>query len=192
MPTKISTPSQRLREILGSYSGEKHIIAIRGYPDPDSIGSAMAHAFICQQFDIEPLILYFDDISHHENRALVKRLAIEMVRFSDQPELSEFDRISVVDAQAVDLPGTLQSLPLVSIVDHHKFLIESNAEFMDIREDSGATCSIYAEYLSENLATLDRENPYCAKLCSALLYGIRSDTDDYLEPERLITGRQHF
>src|SRR5690606_27180803 len=32
----------------------------------------------------------------------------------------------------------------------------------------------------DGLAKLDRDNPYCAKLASALLYGIRSDTDDYL------------
>jgi len=183
--SKPLSPSSRLGSILKQYSGERHIVAIRGYPDPDSIGSAMAHAYICQRFDIEPLILYFDDISHHENRALVKRLAIEMVRFADGVDLGSFDRIAVVDTQVIDFPPALQHLPVVSVVDHHKLLLETSADFVDIREDCGATCSIYAEYLSENIAALDRENPYCAKLCSALLYGIRSDTDDYLRAREL-------
>ena len=177
---KNQSPGSRLGNILEQYRGERHIVAIRGYPDPDSIGSAMAHAFICQRYDIEPLILYFDDISHHENRALVKRLAIEMVRFTEGIDLTHFDRIAVVDTQVIDLPGTLRQLPLVSVVDHHKLSLEIQADFIDVREDCGATCSIYAEYLSESPSTLDRENPFCAKLCSALLYGIRSDTDDYL------------
>ncbi len=172
--------TKKLDELLSQFGGERHIIAIRGYPDPDSIGSAMAHAYICQRYDIEPLILYFDDISHHENRALVKRLAIEMVRYSDNFDLSAYARIAVVDTQNVELPPNLRHLPLVTVVDHHKGQFETEADFVDIREDSGATCSIYAEYLAEGIAPLDRENPNCAKLCSALLYGIRSDTDDYL------------
>ena len=182
-PTKerhLGRKAKILDNILAECTGERHIIAIRGYPDPDSIGSAMAHAYICQRYDIEPLILYFDDISHHENRALVKRLAIEMVRYSDSLDLSSYHRMAIVDSQTIDVPAQLRHLPLVSVVDHHKAQPDVAADFLDIREDSGATCSIYAEYLAENITFLDRENPHCAKLCSALLYGIRSDTNDYL------------
>jgi len=172
--------TKALQEMLSRCAGERHIIAIRGYPDPDSIGAAMAHAFICAGFEIEPLVLYFDDISHHENRALVKKLAIEMVRYSENLELEGFDRVALVDSQSVDLPPPLSELPMVSVVDHHKTGIETGAQFVDVREDAGATCSIYAEYLGEGLAEIDRENSTAAKLASALLYGIRSDTDDYL------------
>jgi nanoRNase/pAp phosphatase (c-di-AMP/oligoRNAs hydrolase) len=182
-PRRVSaepTPGQRLRDVLDTHRNERHVIAIRGYPDPDSIGSAMAHAFVCQTFEIEPVILYFDDISHQENRALVKRLAIDMVRFSNQIDISSFDRMAMVDAQAVDLPSDVKRLPVISVVDHHKVQGDIDAEFVDIREDSGSTCSIYAEYLAEGLATLERDNPSTAKLASALLYGIRSDTDNYL------------
>lgn len=174
------TQSERLLKLLESHRGERHVIAIRGYPDPDSIGSAMAHSFICHQFDIEPLILYFDDISHHENRALVKKLNIEMVRYGDGADLTGFDRIALVDAQMLELPEELEQVPFISIVDHHKPQGEVHAEFVDIREDSGSASSMYAEYLAAGLATLDRENPFSGKLASALLYGIRSDTDDYL------------
>jgi nanoRNase/pAp phosphatase (c-di-AMP/oligoRNAs hydrolase) len=71
-------------------------------------------------------------------------------------------------------------LPLVSIVDHHKLQGDIDAEFVDIREDAGATSSLYAEYLAEGLAPLDPDNPNVARLASALLYGVRSDTDDYI------------
>src|SRR5687768_3355624 len=88
----VTKPTERLRHVLEGHRGERHVIAIRGYPDPDSIGSAMAHAYVCQQFEIEPTILYFDDISHQENRALVKKLSIEMVRYADGIDLASFDR----------------------------------------------------------------------------------------------------
>jgi nanoRNase/pAp phosphatase (c-di-AMP/oligoRNAs hydrolase) len=174
------TPAERLREVLVGHRGERHVIAIRGYPDPDSIGSAMAHAFICQQLNIEPTILYFDDISHHENRALVKKLAIEMVRYSDSLDMSGYDRMALVDAQTLDLPPELEHMPMVSIVDHHKPQGEIHAEFIDIREDAGSTSSVYAEYFSGGTAPFDKDDPFTGKLASALLYGIRSDTDDYL------------
>ncbi|RYF10282.1 MAG: bifunctional oligoribonuclease/PAP phosphatase NrnA, partial [Deltaproteobacteria bacterium] len=106
--------------MLQKHRGERHVIAIRGYPDPDSIGSAIAHAYVCLQFDIEPTILYFDDISHQENRALVKKLAIEMVRYSDGIDLSEFDCMAIVDTQMVEMPPEAKRVPIISVVDHHK------------------------------------------------------------------------
>lgn len=181
-PRVLSTQpaTTRLREVLERHRKEKHVIAIRGYPDPDSIGSAMAHAFICNSFDIEPTILYFDDISHQENRALVKKLAIEMVRYADGMDLGQYDRMALVDTQTVELPPETAAIPVVSVVDHHKLQGEANAEFVDIREEAGSTCSLYAEYLAEGLADLEAESGTTGKLASALLYGIRSDTDDYL------------
>ncbi|KAK1548381.1 hypothetical protein Q3G72_000471 [Acer saccharum] len=178
--TSSQTPGARLRQILASHAGERHLVAIRGYPDPDSIASAMAHAFLSQQFDIEPTILYFDDISHQENRALVKKLAIEMVRFSEGFDLTGFHRMAIVDTQTLELPHAVERIPFVSVVDHHKPQGEIDAEFADIREDAGSTCAIYAEYLAESAGSLDKDNPAVSRLASALLYGIRSDTDDYL------------
>jgi nanoRNase/pAp phosphatase (c-di-AMP/oligoRNAs hydrolase) len=168
------------RETLNEHRGEKHVIAIRGYPDPDSIASAMAHSSLCESFDIETTILYFDDISHQENRALVKRLAIKMVRYSSSFSMDKYDRISLVDCQVMDWPPDVKPLPILTIVDHHKIQGECVAEFVDVRDDAGATCSMYAEYMADGLHTFDREDPGSARLASALLYGIRSDTDDYL------------
>jgi nanoRNase/pAp phosphatase (c-di-AMP/oligoRNAs hydrolase) len=176
----MKTPAHSLRAVLEAHRGEHHAIAIRGYPDPDSIGSAMAHAHICEAFEIRSTILYFDDISHYENRALVKKLAIEMVRYSEDADLSGIQRIAVVDAQMLELPEDLARLPVVTVVDHHAPQGELTAEFSDVRDDAGSTSSIYGEYLAAGLASMDTEDPRCARLASALLYGIRSDTDDYL------------
>ncbi|MBN1961688.1 MAG: DHH family phosphoesterase [Deltaproteobacteria bacterium] len=181
----VKSPAERLREVLLRHRGERHLITIKGYPDPDSIGSAMAYEFIARQFGIESTILYFDDISHHENRALVKKLAVDMVRFDDGINLSDYQRMALVDAQIIDVPTAVLRLPMVSIVDHHKIQGELISEFIDIRDDAGATSSIYAEYLADGLAPMDASNPAVGRLASALLYGIRSDTDDYLHAREI-------
>ena len=111
---------KQLADVLEAHRGERHAIAIRGFPDPDSIGSAMAHAYINQSFDIESIILYFDDISHQENRALVKKLAIEMIRYEPKLDTSSIDAIVLVDAQNYGMPSGLDQLPVLTVVDHHK------------------------------------------------------------------------
>lgn len=178
--SKATNPTEAIVELLEQHRGERHMVIIRGYPDPDSIGSAMAHAFLARRFGIETLILYFDDISHQENRALVKQLNIEMVRYNEKLNLQQYQRVALVDTQHVELPPRIQSLPVMSVVDHHKQQADVEADFVDVREDSGSTCSIYAEYMEHAIGQLDRDDPDVSKLCSAMLYGIRSDTDDYL------------
>ena len=170
----------RLKRTLESHRGEHHVVAIRGYPDPDSIGSAMAHAHLCREFEIEATILYFDDISHQENRALVKKLDIEMVRYAPGMDASGLDGIAFVDTQCVAVPPEVAHLPVISVVDHHKVVPDVEAEFRDVREDAGSTCSIYAEYLASNTTTLERDDPLVAQLATAMAYGLRSDTDDFM------------
>jgi nanoRNase/pAp phosphatase (c-di-AMP/oligoRNAs hydrolase) len=149
VPVHVQQPVDKLRQVLEAHRGERHVVAIRGYPDPDSIASAMAHAHICTHFDIEPTVLYFDDISHQENRALVKKLSIDMVRYSPQIDISDYDRIAIVDTQQLDLPPEAERIPTISVVDHHRPQSDVDAEFVDVRDDAGSTWSMYTEYLSQ-------------------------------------------
>ena len=71
----------KIAEILDSHRGEKHIIVLQDYPDPDAISSAFAHQLISAAFDIKCDIAYDGKISHPQNIALVKLLGIELVRF---------------------------------------------------------------------------------------------------------------
>ena len=57
----VKEPADRLKEILEGHRGERHIIAIRGYPDPDSIGSAMAHQYVATHYDISASIRSRED-----------------------------------------------------------------------------------------------------------------------------------
>jgi nanoRNase/pAp phosphatase (c-di-AMP/oligoRNAs hydrolase) len=169
-----------LVQVLERRRGQKLILAIRGFPDPDSIASAMAMRHIASHHGVDSVILYFEEISHEENRALVKKLGVEMVRCDPKFSFESFDGYVIMDAQAPELPvDPGKPLPLVAFIDHHKQTGNPSAEFVDIREDMGATSSILSEYLEAGAAPMRQRDPEHEKLATALLHGIRRDTDDF-------------
>ncbi|NUM34575.1 MAG: bifunctional oligoribonuclease/PAP phosphatase NrnA [Candidatus Brocadiae bacterium] len=173
---------QELENALEEYSGHKMLVVIKGPPDPDSIASAWAHCFIAQNYGIETQILYFDPISHAENRALVKALRVSLLQYNQDIDLSEFSCYALVDTPSEDFPamGNLpKDTPLFSLVDHHKKTGKVKASFVDIRENAGATSSIYAEYLQYGKCTLSATSATDAELATALHHGIRTDTDNF-------------
>ncbi len=184
LPSVVEPLIQRvveLEEVLQRYHGKRLIIFIKGFPDPDSIASALAHQHICKALGVDTEIVHFEDLSHHENKALVKTLEIEMTKWSVNLDLVDYDGYCCVDTPSGDLPVPVpENCPLVSLVDHHKTSGSVVAEFVDIRETAGSTSAIYCEYLAEGSATIGGRDTDSVTLGTALMYGIRSDTDDFL------------
>jgi nanoRNase/pAp phosphatase (c-di-AMP/oligoRNAs hydrolase) len=182
-PERTEWPGRRAEELcraLDARRGQKIAIAILGFPDPDSIGSALAMRAIASHHGVDSVILYFDEISHEENRALVKKLGVEMIRWDPRFSFEGFAAYVVVDAQSAELPvAPATPPPLLALIDHHKALGNPAAEFLDVREDVGATSSIFAEYLAWGAAPLREREPEHEKLATALMHGIRTDTDDF-------------
>ena len=82
---------------LESARGKKLLICVKGYPDPDNIGSSLCLKWVSSFFDIEATIIHFEEISHHENRALVKKLDIEMVEYTPNFDVSPYDFYAIND-----------------------------------------------------------------------------------------------
>lgn len=170
-----------LERALSTYAGKNLLILLKGAPDPDCIASAWALRYIADKFGIATTILYSDKLSHQENRALVKQMEIPMVFFSEHFDIKEFDGYCIVDSPMTDLSlfnDVPEEFPLVIHVDHHKSSI-STAEFYDVREHAGSTASIFAEYLREGTNGLLPSNSECMQIATALMHGIRSDTDGF-------------
>jgi nanoRNase/pAp phosphatase (c-di-AMP/oligoRNAs hydrolase) len=175
-------------KVLEHHRGEKILVVLTGYPDPDSIASGLAHKFLAKAFDIDTTLLCFHEVSHQENRVLVKRLEIDLQLYHEQFNLQPYSACAYLDTQKLDTPiaDKLAEKTLLSFVDHHKRLGEQPAEFVDIREDVASTCAIYTEYLRAyapqglNPGEIDQ-----VRLATALMHGIRSDTRDLLEATRL-------
>ncbi len=61
--------------------GTRLLIVIKGHPDPDSIASAIAQRRFAIAHEIEATIVFFDEVSHPENRALVKSLDADLRQY---------------------------------------------------------------------------------------------------------------
>ena len=168
---------------LENARGSQVLIVIKGHPDPDCIGSASALQYCYREFDIQSSILYFDEISHPENRALVKVIEMEMTLYKGDFDFSPYQYLAFVDSQDATINGLEMSElpPILTFVDHHKETGRVQAEFIDIREDFGATSSIFAEYI-EYLPELALQKSLAthAYIATALMHGIRTDTDDLM------------
>ncbi len=163
--------------------GSNVLIVIKGHPDPDCLGSASALQYCYREFDIKSSILYFDEISHPENRALVKVIEMEMTLYDESFEFDGYDYLAFVDSQDATINGQDMNLlpPLLTFIDHHKETGKVQAKFIDIREDLGATSSIFAEYLEYVPEfSLQKSLSTHAYIATALMHGIRTDTDDLM------------
>ena len=79
---KTYSKADALLSVLEKATGKSLLICLKGYPDPDNIACSLALEWLAQTHDIKTKIVYFDDISHYENRALVKKLDLDLEQVS--------------------------------------------------------------------------------------------------------------
>lgn len=167
-----STKISRLREI---FEGKTSLlIVMQDNPDPDSIAAAVALRKLANSFaSISCSIAHGGRVGRAENRALVKYLSLNLHQCS-KLDFTKYDLIAMVDTQ----PGTGNNslppgiLPHI-VIDHHPIhKVTRSCQFTDIRKTYGATSTIFCEYLREAQIPID------TSLATALLYAIRSDTQD--------------
>ena len=172
-----------LAQMLDAHRGERQVIVLQNYPDPDAISSAFAHQLISQRFGIETDILYSGKVSHQQNVALLKLLSIGLVAFEAGLDLSSYQGAVFVDNQGTTSTAIVEALeaanvPTLIVVDHHARQERLRPAFTDIRR-TGATATIYAQYLSQGLLRLDPDNRDHVIAATALMHGLLTDTNDF-------------
>jgi nanoRNase/pAp phosphatase (c-di-AMP/oligoRNAs hydrolase) len=171
---------QELERVLAGATDKPHVILLGGHPDPDSLGSALAHKRLCERLGVSATIAHVLPISRAENRAMVKLLNIPMIKVTEEDELEAYGYLSLVDAsqseQAIKVPDHLQ---LLTVVDHHRPATIPKAPFVDIRHDVGATATIYAEYSERGLVPFGANGNDDSVVATAMFFGIQTDTDDF-------------
>ena len=179
-----SSPEPRARafaEALSAARGKHLLIALRGHPDPDGIACAITQAHIAQRLGVaHTTIGYCHELSHRENRALVKLLGLELRKIKSVREVGRVDFLGLVDAHEMDpdLPDAAE-FELLTIVDHHRAISPPKARFVDLRPEVGATATIFVEYLQE-LSPLDADVEEDRRIATALMHGLATDTDDFM------------
>ncbi|HMO16839.1 MAG TPA: hypothetical protein PKA63_03190 [Oligoflexia bacterium] len=177
---------EKLRALLEERAGKNHLICLLGTPDPDAISSALALSFLGEEYEITSTILSFAALSHHENRALVKRLGISLQKYSPDFEIAGFDMYSILDHQRSQTPidSRIQEneLEFLAFIDHHREdSCQPSASFVDIRPNFASTAAIFCEYLQQAFpGGLSPSDPAQIRLATALMHGLRSDTQKFL------------
>jgi nanoRNase/pAp phosphatase (c-di-AMP/oligoRNAs hydrolase) len=149
-------------------------VVMHDNPDPDAIASALGVVRVADGVGLDADACYFGEISHQENRAMVNLLGLDLVELDADDPLREYDGVALVDHSR---PGVNDGLPedttVDIVVDHHPPRAPVEARFVDLRHDIGATSTLVADYLSRADVAPGES------LATALLFGIRIDTDDF-------------
>ena len=180
-------PQLNLAQILEEHRGERHVIVLHNFPDPDSISCAFAHQLISKNFDIETDLIHTGAISHQQNLALVKMLNIDLLEYEPEMDLEPYQAAIFLDHQGATVEEIVSALenahiPTLLVVDHHKPHDRLTPEFSEILE-IGATATIYACYLKKGLLELDKSNKDHALMSTALLHGILTDTSGFVQAD---------
>lgn len=167
--------SSRLQKLTELFAGKAYLLVVmQDNPDPDSLAAAVAVRRLAKsQPNLQCSIANGGTVGRGENRALVKYLGLNL-RPCEEVDFGKFDLIATVDTQPGSGNNSLPETVLPDIViDHHPIRRQTRmVPFTDIRSGYGATSTIMVEYLIEAGITPD------TPLATALLYGIRSDTQD--------------
>jgi nanoRNase/pAp phosphatase (c-di-AMP/oligoRNAs hydrolase) len=186
--TREKSKAEELEELLEAHRGERHIIVIQSFPDPDAISSALAHQMIAARHDIECDITYDGRVSHHENIALIELLRLQLLHVGENDDLKGYQGSVFIDTQGTTSGLTERlhdaGVPALAIIDHHEPQGMVEARFTDIRAATNATATIYTEYLESGLLRLERSDPDHRRLATALMHGVRSETQGLVRAGR--------
>lgn len=150
------------------------LIATHDNPDPDALASAAAMKYLLRETrGIDATAAYAGVIGRAENRAMFDLLNLPIEQLSSL-SLDDFAYIALMDAQPRTGNSSLPEERRIDIViDHHPLRDATrDSRFWDVRTGLGASATIMTEYLRLAGLAISRE------LATALLYGIRSETQD--------------
>jgi nanoRNase/pAp phosphatase (c-di-AMP/oligoRNAs hydrolase) len=168
---KSTTVTEKLKRLLAVVDPEDTLGIIID-ADPDSMASAMALKRIFWRKAKKIQIFHINTIKRADNLAFIKFLRLSQQHMRNMKR-SEITKWALVDSQP-EHHKEFKGIHFDIIIDHHPPEPSSSAQFVDIREQYGANSTIMTEYLKAARIRPSRE------LASALFYGIKTDTDDFI------------
>lgn len=183
--------AEALRRVLDRHQGDRQLILLQDFPDPDALSCAWTYKLIAEQYNIRCDIVYAGTLSHQENIALVRLTGLPVQRWAYQvakeKDLSIYHGCVFIDnqgttTQLADLVRQL-NMPIVAVIDHHTCQGDLKSEFDDIRSQTRATATILTQYLQAGLLKFDSSNGEHIKCATALMHGLRSDTNRLMQAQ---------
>jgi nanoRNase/pAp phosphatase (c-di-AMP/oligoRNAs hydrolase) len=152
----------------------KALVLTHDNPDPDSLASAVALAFLLERMaGVAAVVAYGGIVGRAENRALVRVLKLPVIPIS-RVVFEEHDLICMVDTQPEQGNHSLPARHFPDVViDHHPERPETRlAPIADVGGEIGATSTLIVEYFRASGLKMPPE------IATALYYGIKADTRD--------------
>ncbi|MBN2418177.1 MAG: DHH family phosphoesterase [Deltaproteobacteria bacterium] len=168
---KSTSMSERLKLLMDTVSRDD-ALAILITADPDAMASAMALRRLFWRKVRLTGIYHTNVIKRADNLAMINLLKLNQ-RHIRMFKPQDFTKFAILDSQPSH-NDLLSRYNYDIIIDHHPFVPQSKAKFLDIKEEYGATSSMMTEYLR---AAGIKPSP---RLATALFYGIKTDTDNFV------------
>lgn len=159
---------------------KKIAVFLQDSPDPDAVGSAAGVHLIAEHIGVGLDIFYGGEISHPQNKVLVKSLQLELYKYDKyKGNESNYGLIVFCDVTSAHGKhmGNIGIKPDV-VIDHHREKPDNSIKLVDIRP-VGAASSIVTEYLRQ-LNILQKDNEHHGRVATALFWGIKTDTNEWL------------
>ena len=159
---------RRLRGLMREVKG-KVAAVLHTNPDPDAIASGLAFKRYLSPLGLECDLIYDGHIGHHQNRALVNLLSIQLLR-AEKVRFGDYGAHVLLDVSSQANCALPKEIEPVAVIDHHPVAAgEVKARYQDITL-VGACASLMAGYLA--CAGIELDKP----LATALALGILADT----------------
>lgn len=176
----LSSRTAELLEVLGSQAGKRMFVACLGSPDPDGLASAWALKLLARHAGVTMDILTFEVVSRPDNMVFAQLLGIPFRQVTGRLPRLGFSAFAVVDRQNARLPVPQpRNLPLLVHVDHHA-PVPTGAVFSQQSPSVGSTCTLMAFHIANLIQMAPIDPNEACRLATALLYGIRTDTMDFV------------
>ncbi len=166
------TLDNKLAELQALFNKKERLLIMIN-ADPDALASAMALKRVLYRRVHSAAIAHVNEISRPDNLAMIKLLRISIKKLTP-PLLAQYDKFALVDSQPHHHPD-FAKVDFSLVLDHHP-LDKNNpvqAEYKEIVPEYGAVSSLLTEYLY-NLKIRPGK-----LLATALLYGIKTDTQSF-------------
>lgn len=149
-------------------------VLMYGSPDPDAVASAMALREIFKQGRGLKKFAFVatEGVLRQQNKEFIKAMKVD-IQLLHKVNLQEYRLLALVDAQPNFFGKVYENLHPHIVLDHHPVTSAWHAELADVRPHYGSLSTIMTEYLLAAKVRIPKI------LYTALLYGIKSDTNNF-------------
>ncbi len=155
------------------------LIYIKGSPDPDAIASSFAVKKLCDRLGVKSDIVASQGPSLPQNKAMLKKFGIP-VKYEKKPEkLQHYDAYVIVDYQSARVKGLPFKMKCALHIDHHEEIQEDVEVALKITNKKAGSTSTIMALAFQDSGTVGL-GEIMGAIATPLVFGIRTDTDNYL------------